>query len=74
MRTSNIQARFNQAACRYDGLALAQQHAAERLIDRLISKHHHFQAQHILDLGCGTGFVTQALQKYFPNSNYNIYL
>lgn len=70
MRTSNIQARFNQAACHYDDLALAQQHAAERLIDRLISKHPNFQAQSILDLGCGTGFVTQALRKHYPNANF----
>lgn len=63
----SIAAAFAKAAVTYDQAAAVEQEIGARLIKRLISLNR--QPLHILDIGCGTGHITQQLHKLFPNAN-----
>ncbi|NQY75929.1 MAG: methyltransferase domain-containing protein [Halomonas sp.] len=54
---------FSRAAPRYDTLASAQRDIGETLWQTLPES-----AQHVLDLGCGTGYWTQRLASHYPNA------
>jgi malonyl-CoA O-methyltransferase len=57
----NIRDHFNRAAHTYDDYCHLQSYVGERLIQQL--KNHLSFADKILDLGCGTGIVTESLAK-----------
>lgn len=59
-----IRAQFDAAASTYDSVAVMQQQAADRLVERLqIIK---LKMTSALDLGAGTGQVCQLLQAHYP--------
>lgn len=57
---------FERAANSYDGAAVLQLEIAKRMGDRL--DYIKQQPKRILDVGCGTGFITKDLLKRFPKS------
>ena len=58
---------FNKNARRYEQTAKIQQEIGLRLFERLdLLK---IKPRYILDLGCGSGFFTQRLKKYYPNAH-----
>jgi malonyl-CoA O-methyltransferase len=56
---------FNQGADTYDAVAQVQVHIAEQLTSRLNNIH----ANHILEIGCGTGLFTQRIMPLFPQAS-----
>ncbi|UYZ83408.1 malonyl-ACP O-methyltransferase BioC [Entomomonas sp. E2T0] len=56
---------FSKAATSYDHSAELQRTIGKNLLNRLPDA---FQANSILDLGCGTGYFTQQLNKKFPQA------
>lgn len=62
-----VASKFSQAAAVYDKVALVQQEIGRRLLSRLT--YMRLTPQYILDIGAGTGTLTQALQTQFPASN-----
>ncbi len=66
------QSRFNQASQTYDGVAFVQKMSAQKL-SRMIVSHAQTQSLHsVLDLGCGTGHMTQALLPHCASSNFTL--
>lgn len=65
-----INKNFNAASASYDAVANIQRDAADYLIDNLLKNFFDFNPNYILDVGAGTGYVTQKLLQYFPNSKY----
>ncbi|MBF0255258.1 MAG: malonyl-ACP O-methyltransferase BioC [Gammaproteobacteria bacterium] len=61
-----VRRRFNRAASGYDQLAGLQRQMAERLTERL--DYIRIQPQGILDLGCGTGWMTGRLRRRYPKA------
>jgi malonyl-CoA O-methyltransferase len=63
---SEIRSAFNKASSQYDEYAFLQKEIAARLDAKLevISSH----ADVVLDLGAGTGLLSQSLLQRFPNS------
>lgn len=57
---------FNRYAPTYDQHAVAQKRMAYRLIQTLIELVP--QPQNILEIGCGTGFMTQLLCEHYPSA------
>jgi malonyl-CoA O-methyltransferase len=62
-----LQKRFNKAAPSYDEYANVQKRMGDVLIQELCSKYKHSSPE-ILELGCGTGYVTEQLIKAFPSA------
>ncbi len=58
---------FGQAASTYNHYATVQQECAEDLIAILRSWHPQIPAGPILEIGCGTGLITQKLIHHFPD-------
>lgn len=56
---------FSRAAHSYDAVASLQRAVGEKLLHRLVGDS---GAEVVLDLGCGTGYFTQALQQKFPEA------
>lgn len=52
---------FSRAACSYDGAAELQRQVANELLAFIKSSDQRDEIASILDLGCGTGFMTQAM-------------
>ncbi len=63
----NIQTHFNHAAVSYDEAAVLQRTVAERLRERLELTT--AQPKTILDMGAGTGILTQKIQQEYPTAN-----
>jgi len=64
---SLVRRHFDQAARDYDAHAVVQREIADRLMDHLdgIS----MKPGTILDVGCGTGYCTRAMQSRFPRAH-----
>ncbi|HEY5160231.1 MAG TPA: malonyl-ACP O-methyltransferase BioC [Gaiellaceae bacterium] len=58
-----IQRRFERAADAYDIFSVVQRGMAKRLVERIER-----EPSSILDLGCGTGYLTELLSKRFPQA------
>jgi len=58
--------RFNRSAATYDASCRVQRRMAGRLLERLDKIEH--SPGRILELGCGTGFLTAMLARRFPGS------
>ena len=56
---------FSRAAYTYDAVASLQRYVGEKLLHRFAG---YSAAEVVLDLGCGTGYFTQALQQKFPDA------
>lgn len=57
---------FNQAASTYDSVAVLQREVGQRMLERLEIVR--LQPDVIVDIGCGTGDMTQALAKRYKQS------
>lgn len=65
-----LRRRFDRAASGYEALAQLQQQSAERLADAVLQQAISPQAaarpEHILDLGCGTGWLLRHVRQHWP--------
>ena len=59
---------FDRAASHYDDSAVLQREVADRLLSRL--EMIKYQPRRILDLGCGTGYCAEHLQRRYKKSEY----
>lgn len=64
---SEIRNGFNRSAKTYDAAAIFQREIAQRLFERLELMR--IQPQIILDLGAGTGFCSELLEKKYPQGH-----
>ena len=62
----NTRQHFERAAKTYDAAAVLQREVAKRLSERLDYIKH--QPARALDIGCGTGFITDDLLKRYPKA------
>jgi malonyl-CoA O-methyltransferase len=67
--SSRIARRFNNAAASYDAHSALQRHAAQHLAE-LIERARLPAAPRILEIGCGTGHLTEQLHSRFADANY----
>jgi malonyl-CoA O-methyltransferase len=63
---------FHKQSAFYDEMALVQKKSAEMLIATLHEFLPSFQPKTILDVGAGTGVVTESLLKIYPDSSYTV--
>jgi malonyl-CoA O-methyltransferase len=63
---SLVRKSFDKAANTYNDAAILQLDTAKQLLSRL--DYINIQPKTILDIGCGTGFVTQGLKKQYPKA------
>lgn len=61
-----VRKHFNKAAEQYDAHALVQREIADRLLEHLEGLK--LDPKTIVDVGCGTGYCTRALQKHYPRT------
>jgi malonyl-CoA O-methyltransferase len=69
-----IAKRFSQAATAYNQYAKVQKQTAENLVNWLLQSPQgqplaHNGSGHILELGCGTGLLTEQLQQQWPHAH-----
>ncbi|NLI58466.1 MAG: malonyl-ACP O-methyltransferase BioC [Clostridium sp.] len=62
-----LKRRFSRNARQYDKYAKVQKNMGDILIEKIKSTK--TQYKNILEIGCGTGYVTKALCEHFKNSN-----
>ncbi|EER20797.1 MULTISPECIES: methyltransferase domain-containing protein [spotted fever group] len=67
-----IQTRFDTASNSYDNVANVQKESAHILVTKLYEFDHKFYPETILDLGTGTGYVTEDLLSYYSESSYTL--
>jgi len=67
-----IAERFGQSASTYNLHAKPQYEAAQYLLDLIESYHSLIPLGDILEIGCGTGFITQGLLQHFENRSLEI--
>lgn len=67
-----VQQRFNQASQTYDAAASVQKSSAQKLSNMIHANCDTQSLQTILDLGCGTGFMTEALLPHCPSSVFTL--
>ena len=63
---------FDRGALTYDSVGFAQKKASSHLV-RMIRKALPQQTRNIADIGCGTGYLTEDLQRYYPHAQYDLY-
>lgn len=68
MRKEKIAASFGEKRCHYDSHATIQKQAAEKLA-RLLPN---LTTPKILEIGCGTGFLTKLLFQKYPDGLFHI--
>jgi malonyl-CoA O-methyltransferase len=61
-----VRKHFDQAAAGYDAHAVVQREIADRLLEHLEGLK--LQPETIVDVGCGTGYCTRALQKTYSHA------
>lgn len=64
-----IRSSFSKAALCYDIFASFQKEMAEDLMNKLSAISHRLSAIKILDIGCGTGFLTHGLARLLPKAD-----
>ncbi|KAB2457257.1 malonyl-ACP O-methyltransferase BioC [Bacillus sp. CH126_4D] len=64
-----LQKRFNVAAVSYDQYANVQKKMAQSLLSTLNRRYSANASIRILELGCGTGYVTEQLSNLFPKAH-----
>jgi malonyl-CoA O-methyltransferase len=67
-----IRARFESASSSYDNYAIIQQQSAEILVRCLRDFIPNFRPKTVLDVGCGTGYASGALRKYYSGASYTL--
>lgn len=67
MHKKHIQTMFDRAAANYDKHCHLQLQTGNKLIQLLSATNNSFHQ--IIDLGCGTGFITNKLAAYYPSSH-----
>lgn len=67
-----IQSNFSKSAATYDSYAIVQMQAASHLFTDLQRESHDLPAGDVLEIGCGTGFLTIQLAQLFPNRQCEI--
>lgn len=65
-----IQQRFSKAADTYDATAVLYQEIGQRLVERL--QWMRLTPRTVLDLGCGTGYITSQLLPLYPKAEYHL--
>lgn len=63
-----LQKRFNGAAVSYDQYANVQKKMAQQLLSIMKKHYQKMSSIRILELGCGTGYLTEQLAVSFPNA------
>ena len=63
-----LQRAFSRAASHYDEFGIFQAEVGRRLLERLAFIK--LKPLRILDLGCGTGFISQALRASYPEAQH----
>ncbi len=63
---AQVQKNFGQNAVTYDQYAVVQKEMAKELFDKIKKTGCYFQ--NILEIGCGTGFLTELLAREYPNA------
>lgn len=63
---ARVQKSFGQNAITYDQYAVVQKEMAMELLEKIKSTDHRFQ--NILEIGCGTGFLTELLATEYPKA------
>ncbi|MDE3839175.1 malonyl-[acyl-carrier protein] O-methyltransferase BioC [Bacillus methanolicus] len=63
-----LQKRFSANAKTYDQFANVQKKMADRLLKQLVMKRNDSSPLHILEIGCGTGYLTAKLSRHFKNA------
>jgi len=58
--------RFDRAACHYDRGAAVQEQVARALVQRAVAQSS--EPRSVLDIGCGTGFVAEAIARRWPQA------
>ncbi|MBI5048610.1 MAG: methyltransferase domain-containing protein [Deltaproteobacteria bacterium] len=66
-----IRASFSKAAIKYDTIALFQKEVADELLNSFVLplNTHHSSLTTIIDIGCGTGFLSYGLADKFPDAD-----
>lgn len=67
-----VQNRFNAASTSYENVAFIQKQSAQKLISILFERFADFYPHSILDLGAGTGYVSELLLPHFSKSAYTL--
>ena len=69
----SVERNFSNGAARYDKYAAFQKYVAETLSRRIFSRIPEIApGARILELGCGTGFLTAKLFSHFPDTEFTI--
>lgn len=67
-----VRKHFERHAREYDLYADIQHQMAERLMDFLLQEAPECQCLHILEIGCGTGILTERILRQFPNAQLTV--
>lgn len=63
---AKIAEKFGQAAAIYQAQAVLQHRSAKQLLKIISAYHPYIPSSSIIEVGCGTGFITQGLIQAFP--------
>ena len=66
LSTKNLERAFSRAAASYDEFSGFHRHIADELMKKAVAQVE--DAHHILDIGCGTGYLSGKAKRFFPYS------